>query len=240
MSENARLALEPEDELRFKGPFNNVVTTHLKLSNPSDRVICFKVKTTAPKRYCVRPNCGYIRPSESADVSVMLQPFNFDPQERNKHKFMVQSVVAPEGDDLKNLDALFKSVPPSNIVDCKLRCVLEDPSSQESKIEKTTAARQNAPPVATTPRVPDDEAREVNKLQVEIARLSDDNSRLREQEFRLKKLIVFESPDKSRNSSDKGLSPKSNSRDGAMAYLPPILYLMLAFILGLLLGKFIL
>lgn len=28
---------------------------------------------------------------------VMLQPFEYDPQERNKHKFMVQSVFAPEG-----------------------------------------------------------------------------------------------------------------------------------------------
>lgn len=29
---------------------------------------------------------------------VCLQPFNFDPNEKNKHKFMVQSLVAPDGD----------------------------------------------------------------------------------------------------------------------------------------------
>ena len=27
----------------------------------------------------------------------MLQPFEFDPNEKNKHKFMVQTMVAPDG-----------------------------------------------------------------------------------------------------------------------------------------------
>ena len=27
----------------------------------------------------------------------MLQPFDFDPSEKNKHKFMVQTMVAPDG-----------------------------------------------------------------------------------------------------------------------------------------------
>ncbi len=27
-----------------------------------------------------------------------LQPFDFDPSEKNRHKFMVQSMFAPEGD----------------------------------------------------------------------------------------------------------------------------------------------
>ena len=30
--------------------------------------------------------------------SVSLQPFEYDPQEKNRHKFMVQSMFAPEGD----------------------------------------------------------------------------------------------------------------------------------------------
>jgi len=44
------------------GPFTEVVTADLKLSNPSKKRICFKVKTTAPKQYCVRPNNGLIEP----------------------------------------------------------------------------------------------------------------------------------------------------------------------------------
>ena len=31
------------------------------------------------------------------DILVMLQPFEYDPSEKNKHKFMVQSMFAPDG-----------------------------------------------------------------------------------------------------------------------------------------------
>lgn len=51
------------------GPFSDVVTTNLKLANPTDRNVCFKVKTTAPRRYCVRPNSGIIDAGTSINVS---------------------------------------------------------------------------------------------------------------------------------------------------------------------------
>lgn len=51
------------------GPFTDVVTTTLKLANPTDRNVCFKVKTTAPRRYCVRPNSGVIDAGTSINVS---------------------------------------------------------------------------------------------------------------------------------------------------------------------------
>ena len=34
---------------------------------------------------------------ESFSISVMLQPFDYDQNEKNKHKFMVQSMYAPDG-----------------------------------------------------------------------------------------------------------------------------------------------
>ena len=55
--------------ITVSGPFKDVVTTILKLKNPSDEIVCFKVKTTAPKRYCVRPNCGQIKPDETVNVA---------------------------------------------------------------------------------------------------------------------------------------------------------------------------
>lgn len=55
--------------LNLTGPFTDVVTTNLKLRNPSDRKVCFKVKTTAPRRYCVRPNSGIIDPGSTVTVS---------------------------------------------------------------------------------------------------------------------------------------------------------------------------
>lgn len=51
------------------GPFTEVVTSHLKITNPSNDRVCFKVKTTAPRQYCVRPNSGILEPSASQTVA---------------------------------------------------------------------------------------------------------------------------------------------------------------------------
>ena len=43
----------------------------LHLKNGHDKTTFFKIKTTAPKRYCVRPNAGKIEPGASVDVASM-------------------------------------------------------------------------------------------------------------------------------------------------------------------------
>lgn len=53
----------------ISGPFTDVVTSELTLSNPSDKILCFKIKTTAPRRYCVRPNSGIMIPNQNVTVS---------------------------------------------------------------------------------------------------------------------------------------------------------------------------
>lgn len=80
------------------GPFTSAVSSVMKLTNPSEHKICFKIKTTAPKRYCVKPNSGVIDPKETVQIFVSLQPFEFDPTDKNRHKFMVQAMIAPDGE----------------------------------------------------------------------------------------------------------------------------------------------
>ncbi len=82
------------------GPFTSAVSSVMKLTNPSDRRVAFKIKTTAPKRYCVKPNSGFIGPVDTVHISVSLQPFDFDPTEKNRHKFMVQSMFVPSDADI--------------------------------------------------------------------------------------------------------------------------------------------
>uniref|UniRef100_A0A8D0FGP3 Vesicle-associated membrane protein-associated protein A n=1 Tax=Strix occidentalis caurina TaxID=311401 RepID=A0A8D0FGP3_STROC len=115
-------------------PFTDVVTTNLKLRNPSDRKVCFKVKTTAPRRYCVRPNSGIIDPGSSVIVSVMLQPFDYDPNEKSKHKFMVQTTYAPP--NISDMEAVWKEAKPDELMDSKLRCVFEMPNENDKLVSK--------------------------------------------------------------------------------------------------------
>ena len=49
-----------------------MVSSTINLHNPTDKKVCFKVKTTAPKKYCVRPNSGIVEPQDTVPVAGML------------------------------------------------------------------------------------------------------------------------------------------------------------------------
>eukprot|EP00842_Homolaphlyctis_polyrhiza_P002878 jgi/Hompol1/3591/HPOL_006631-RA len=83
------LVLEPDKELQFRRPFSSVTKQTLELRNDdSEWALAFKVKTTAPKQYCVRPNAGRLQPGERCEVSVLLQAMKDDTAAvRSKDKF---------------------------------------------------------------------------------------------------------------------------------------------------------
>ncbi|KAL4717427.1 hypothetical protein ACJJTC_000576 [Scirpophaga incertulas] len=126
---NQVLTIEPQNELKFKvdfsGLFEQGYTTNMQLKNPSNDTVLFKIKTTAPKKYCVRPNSGVLEPNSKVDIAITPQPVYVDPNEKYKHKFMVQSVIAPEGKT--NIDQVWKEISPDQLMDYKLKCVFENP-----------------------------------------------------------------------------------------------------------------
>jgi hypothetical protein len=75
----------------------------LTITNNNTQPVAFKVKTTAPKLYCVRPNSGRVEPGESIDVSVMLQALKEEPplSTKCKDKFLIQStIITPDKETL--------------------------------------------------------------------------------------------------------------------------------------------
>lgn len=64
----------------------------LRLSNQGEEEMAFKVKTTAPRRYCVRPNASVIKPGTTVDVNIMMLPQKEQPQDLQncKDKFLIQ------------------------------------------------------------------------------------------------------------------------------------------------------
>lgn len=136
------LQLNPASEIVFEGPFDKVVTSYLELKNPSNERVCFKVKTTAPRRYCVRPNSGIVGPAGKQRIAIMLQPIEHDSQsERSKHKFMVQSTIMANEDT--NLDEVWKSAQQEDIMDSKLRCVFQ--ASGDNTQSATTTTTSSSP-----------------------------------------------------------------------------------------------
>lgn len=148
------LIIEPAHELKFVGPFCTAVSSFMRLTNPTEHVILFKIKTTAPKKYCVRPNCGVLEPKDTIEITIVLQPFIFEAAEKNKHKFMVQSMIMPEGD--VQIDSVWKDCNPQNLMDSKLRCVFELPEEKEMTLSEMAELGGANKREATDPAVPDD------------------------------------------------------------------------------------
>mmetsp|Transcript_53349 Transcript_53349/g.133930 ORF Transcript_53349/g.133930 Transcript_53349/m.133930 type:complete len:325 (+) Transcript_53349:24-998(+) len=62
-------------------PSDRVSTEILRVTSKSNEVVTFKVRTTNPERYVVRPNIGIIAPGEAAVIQVILShhlPVNAD------------------------------------------------------------------------------------------------------------------------------------------------------------------
>jgi len=87
--------ISPATALGFNRPFTDPVKRTILVANNNPQPVAFKVKTTAPKAYCVRPNSGRIEPGESVEIQVILQGMKEDPPPgtKCKDKFLVQSLT---------------------------------------------------------------------------------------------------------------------------------------------------
>ncbi|XLT27520.1 hypothetical protein HN873_058812, partial [Arachis hypogaea] len=62
------LQIQPP-ELRFLFELKKQSSCQVHIVNKSDQYVDFKVKTTSPKKYCVRPNLGIIKPKDTCDFT---------------------------------------------------------------------------------------------------------------------------------------------------------------------------
>ncbi|KAJ2158350.1 phosphatidylinositol-binding protein scs2 [Coemansia sp. RSA 552] len=93
------LVYEPGDALVFRQPFKALTNSSLQLTNKNNSPVAFKVKTTAPKQYCVRPNSGRIEPGDAVQIQISLQPMKEElPADfKCRDKFLIQSIqISPE------------------------------------------------------------------------------------------------------------------------------------------------
>ena len=96
--EMSLIAVSP-DEIVFPNVLNQEAVFILKVSNVSSTPVAFKVKTTAPKNYLVKPSAGAIPASGSIDIKITLNKQTTDPSVNND-RFLVQAVKSPSGKEL--------------------------------------------------------------------------------------------------------------------------------------------
>lgn len=88
--------IEP-DFLEYYKPLAETSTAFITIHNQTNEIKVFKIKTTAPKLYCVRPNAAIIQPGESMKISVIFLGLPQEPMEdyKCKDKFLVIVLPAP-------------------------------------------------------------------------------------------------------------------------------------------------
>ena len=135
-------------ELGFKRPFQHEVSQTLRLKNPHSDPIAFKVKTTAPKQYCVRPNSGRIEPGKDVEVQILLQAMKEDPppDAKCRDKFLVQSVLITADKEFTNVGSLWSHIEQtakSSIQEKKIR-VLFLPAGDASTPARANGASRDS------------------------------------------------------------------------------------------------
>ncbi|KAJ3811871.1 PapD-like protein [Lentinula aff. lateritia] len=143
--------LSPNNSLGFNRPLTTLVKRALIITNPHAQPVAFKVKTTAPKLYCVRPNSGRIEPGATAEVAVMLQPLKEEPplNAKCKDKFLIQSTLVTPEKEQKPLGEIW-TVPEGDtdeankIHQLKLKVVYLPPEGQVLEEEDENMANQSS------------------------------------------------------------------------------------------------
>ena len=86
------LNVDPAREFVFQGTTGQEETQTLTLHNPTNSFVAFKVKTTSPEAYLVRPSSGCLPAGGTAVVKVLLQANTRSPGSDQKDRFLLLCV----------------------------------------------------------------------------------------------------------------------------------------------------
>jgi len=163
---SASIELSPPEMLRFTLSDPSVAPKSiLKVVNKGDKKIAFKVKTTKPRRYLVRPNQGLVDVGGSTEVTVILQQKDCEEliqsqesQTDSTDKFLVQSAVVPDAffdetsqkpqkEQTDELSNMWQTADKKTFTNKKLKCEFAFEKGAPS-VSKSAAPSGAAPPAA--------------------------------------------------------------------------------------------
>lgn len=134
MSTGELLNVDPV-EMKFPFELKKQISCSLQVSNKTENHVAFKIKTTNPKKYCVRPNTGIVLPRSTCDIVVTMQAQKDAPTEMQcKDKFLLQSVIAPPGATPKDITAEMFGKDQGKVEECKLKVVYVSPRQPPSPV----------------------------------------------------------------------------------------------------------
>lgn len=168
----------------FIGDFLKPNTEYLTLTNTSSGPLAFKVKTTAPKLYSVRPNANIIKPGDSIKISINLQAFSQPLSKfyKCKDKFLIVALPCSVEADASKVSEFWNDLEKSNkskLISNKLKVnyIIEDDGDaiKEEKIDDEPAEVVESKPevIATGISTSDDSGLKSVKQPEEISEKKD-------------------------------------------------------------------
>ncbi|KAH8402841.1 hypothetical protein KR222_002657 [Zaprionus bogoriensis] len=138
------LQVEPADELVLEGPFNRPVCKKLKVYNPSKHTrVAFKLKTTTPRLFFVRPNVGLVKPGGKVEIDIFVHPIHHESNSQ-RHKFLMQAAEANE--TVEDLQEFWKTMNPALIWDTKIKVKLIDVKVEPETVPPPEGEQQSVCP----------------------------------------------------------------------------------------------
>ncbi|XP_031483178.1 vesicle-associated protein 1-2-like [Nymphaea colorata] len=233
MSFGELVSIQP-NELRFPFELKKQISCSLQLTNQTDHYVAFKVKTTNPKKYCVRPNTGVVLPRSTCDVVVTMQAQREAPPDMQcKDKFLIQSVVTTDGATQKDITPeMFNKDAGNHLEECKLRVMYVSPPQPPSPVaegsEEGSSPRAslsdigNAAAFDSVLREDLDSKDKVSEARVAISRLTEEKSSVIQLNNKLQQELEL-------------LRTQSSRAGGGI----PFLYVVIVGLLGILIGYLI-
>ncbi|GAV64211.1 Motile_Sperm domain-containing protein [Cephalotus follicularis] len=116
-------------ELKFIFELKKQSSCSARLTNNTYQYVAFKVKTTSPKKYSVRPNVGVIKPKSTCEFIVTMQAQRSVPPDMVcKDKFLIQTTVVPDWTTEEDIDpSTFAKDDKNYIEENKLKVALVEP-----------------------------------------------------------------------------------------------------------------
>ncbi|EFN71009.1 Motile sperm domain-containing protein 2 [Camponotus floridanus] len=133
-NEEQLLSIEPMEAITFNKDGNDITGTITLKNITTDKSLSYKIKTTSPEKFRVRPSSGILQPSEQRSVVVVLQPgYNIRGLLHND-RFLVMCLSLKNANTTpQELAALWKSEKASEMH--RLRCC--DGNSENNEVQKS-------------------------------------------------------------------------------------------------------
>ncbi|XP_029460737.1 motile sperm domain-containing protein 2 isoform X2 [Rhinatrema bivittatum] len=115
------LHISPAEELHFGSKESKERKCLIVLTNVTKNPVAFKVKTTAPEKYRVKPSNSSCEPGSSLDIVVSLHG-DFTASLQDCFQVVAAEMDQPSGTGASDLTLFWKEVPRSKVMEHRLRC----------------------------------------------------------------------------------------------------------------------